>query len=83
MDTKLKKLEGENKMKEIVLKVEGMVCSGCENRVQNALSNLEFVKKVVADHKTNTVKIMFDQEGLEKEIKETIEDLGFDVVEEE
>ncbi len=83
MDAKLKKLEGENKMKEIVLKVEGMVCSGCENRVQNALSNLESVKKVVADHKTNTVKIMLDQEGLEKEIKETIEDLGFDVVEEE
>ena len=37
-------------MKETIIKVEGMVCNGCENRVQNALKNIEGVENVVADH---------------------------------
>lgn len=28
-------------MKEIVLKVEGMMCSRCENRVKNSLKNID------------------------------------------
>ena len=27
-------------MKEINLKVEGMMCTGCENRIQNAVKNM-------------------------------------------
>ena len=37
-------------MKETIIKVEGMVCNGCENRVQNALKNIDGVENVVADH---------------------------------
>jgi len=45
-------------MKEIVLKVEGMACEGCENRIQNAVKNMEGIEKVVANHKEGTVIIV-------------------------
>ena len=44
-------------MKEINLKVEGMMCTGCENRIQNAVKNMNGIKSVKADHTTGTVKI--------------------------
>ena len=58
-------------MKEIILKVEGMSCGGCENRVQNAVKTIEGVEEVVV--KANNVD--------EAVIKEKIEDLGYSVVE--
>ena len=33
-------------MKEIILNVKGMVCGGCEKRVQNALSTIEGVENI-------------------------------------
>ena len=34
-------------MKDILLHVEGMECTGCENRIQNALKDRDGVKEVV------------------------------------
>lgn len=68
-------------MKEIELKVNGMVCGGCENRVQNAVSLIDGVESVVADHNTNTVKITTSKEVDLNIIKEKIQDLDFEVVE--
>ncbi len=68
-------------MKEINLKVEGMVCGGCENRVQNAVSMIEGVEKVVANHTTGTVNITAEESVDENTIKEKINDIGFEVVE--
>lgn len=66
-------------MKELNIKVEGMVCNGCENRVQNALKQIDGVENVVADYKAGTVKIT-TIESLDKNlIKEKIEDIGFEV----
>ena len=31
-------------MKELIINVEGMVCGGCENRVNNVLSQIEGVE---------------------------------------
>lgn len=67
-------------MKEIIIKVDGMVCAGCENRVQNAVKSMKGIKKVVADHKSGTVTIMVKEEINEIEIKKKIEDIGFKVV---
>ena len=67
-------------MKEIILKVEGMSCGGCENRVQNALKTIEGVEEVVADHVNCTVKVKANNVD-EAVIKEKIEDLGYSVVE--
>ena len=69
------------KMKEIIIKIEGMVCNGCENRVQNALKTINGVENVVADHTTGIVKVTLKDEVDENVLKEKIEDIGFDVKE--
>ena len=68
-------------MKETILNVKGMVCNGCENRVKNALKNIQGIKDVVADHTTGTVKVTANSEVSESAMKERIEDIGFEVVE--
>ncbi len=66
-------------MKEIVLNVKGMVCNGCENRVQNALKTIDGVQDVVANHEDGTVRITLNQEVSEDVLKAKIEDIGFQV----
>lgn len=66
-------------MKETVLRVEGMACGGCENRIQNAIKNMEGIEEVVANHKEGTVTIVAKEMDINV-IKEKIEDLGFNVL---
>ncbi len=67
-------------MKETIIKVEGMVCNGCENRVKNALKNIQGVEDVDANHTTGTVTVTSKEEVSENIMKEKIEDIGFEVV---
>ena len=39
-------------MKDLKIKIDGMMCTGCENRVQNALKEVNGVEDVKADHTT-------------------------------
>ena len=39
-------------MEKVIVKVKGMSCTGCENRIKNALSDIEGIKKVDANHKS-------------------------------
>jgi copper chaperone CopZ len=66
-------------MKETIINVKGMVCNGCENRVKNALKNINGVESVEADHNTGIVKVISNDEVTESVINEKIEDLGFEV----
>lgn len=68
-------------MKETIIKVEGMVCNGCENRVQNALKTIKGVENVVANHTNGTVTVTLSNEVEENTLKEKIEDIGFEVKE--
>lgn len=68
-------------MKEIILNVEGMVCTGCEKRVENALKEIKNVKEVNANHENNKVIIKMEDEANINEIKERICELGFEVKE--
>lgn len=68
-------------MKETIIKVEGMVCNGCENRVQNALKTIEGVESVFANHTNGTVTINSKEDVAESVMKEKIEDIGFQVKE--
>lgn len=68
-------------MKEVILKVEGMMCGGCENRVQNSLKTIEGINEVIASHEEGTVKVTMNENVNLDEVKERIEDLGFNVEE--
>lgn len=69
-------------MKEIKIYVKGMVCGGCENRVQNAVNTIKGVKTVTANHEDGTVIIMCKEKVDKKEIMEKIESIGFEVIKE-
>ncbi|MDD7474084.1 MAG: heavy metal-associated domain-containing protein [Pseudomonadota bacterium] len=62
------------------LKVKGMMCMGCENRVKNALENIDGISNVKANHKDGTVEFDTQDDTLINVIKETINDLGFKVL---
>lgn len=66
-------------MKELEFKVKGMMCSGCENRVQNALKTIEGVEDVIASHTEGTVKVTVNGDVEDATIKEKIEDIGYEV----
>jgi len=66
-------------MKDFIIKVEGMMCSGCEKRVVNVLSLLPTVLNVIANYKTGEV-IITAEELDEEKVKEKIENLGFKLI---
>lgn len=67
-------------MNEISLKVKGMMCRGCENRIKNALGNIEGIEKVTANHTTGEVIINCNNTIDKKIIEETIEDIGYEII---
>ncbi len=70
-------------MKETIIKVKGMVCGGCENRVQNALKTIDGVENVVANHDTGIVTVTANENVTKNAMEEKIEDIGFEVVKED
>lgn len=67
-------------MPDIDLRIDGMHCNGCENRVTDRLSKLEGVRSVEADHEDGTaqVTVVAGQED-EAALREAVEDLGYEV----
>ncbi len=66
---------------ELLFNVEGMMCTGCENRVKTALSEIDGIIEVVANHENGTVLVKMSKEVSKENIAEVIENLGFDVKE--
>ena len=73
-------MEKNNK---IEIRISGMSCTGCENRVENILKNIENVESVNANYNNGIVEIETnDIKNLNIDvIKETLEDLGYDILE--
>lgn len=70
-------------MNKLNIRVKGMVCGGCENRVKNAVSTIDKISSVEADYKTGIVTII-SEDNIDKEIiVETINDIGFEVIKED
>lgn len=66
-------------MKETI-NVKGMMCEGCEKRVNAALSKLEGVTSTNASATKHQVDIEFDEQIVAlDDIKETIEEVGYDI----
>jgi copper chaperone CopZ len=70
---KMAKVEG------ITISVEGMTCSHCEANVKRNLEALKGITNVVADNKSNSVKISGTKIDLSK-VKETVNGLGYKFV---
>ena len=73
-------MEKNNK---IEIRISGMSCTGCENRVENILKNIKNVESVNANYNTGIVEIETNNiKDLDIDmIKETLEDLGYDILE--
>lgn len=71
------------KNKKIEIRISGMSCTGCENRVENVLKTIENVESVNANYNTGIVEIETNNiKDLDMDmIKETLEDLGYDILE--
>lgn len=70
-------------MKELRIKINGMVCGGCENRVKTALSKITGIESVDADHNTGMITIKSENDLDVAQIKERITDLGYEIIEEQ
>ena len=68
-------------MKELVFNVKGMMCKGCENRVENALKNIDGIEDVKADHNLEQVKVTLSKDVNKEQIINKIEDIGYEVKE--
>jgi copper chaperone len=63
-----------------VLQVEGMSCTGCEQRIGTVLHRVEGVREVAADHLTGRVEVRVGPELTDTgELIERIEAAGYRV----
>ena len=63
-------------MKKVILKIDGMHCDGCSNRLEKVLKKQENIKDAKVSFKTKEAIIEYDKMDL-KEIEKIIEDTGF------
>lgn len=65
----------------ITLNIDGMTCGGCVKSVSNALNQVAGVQLANVSLENNNATINFDDSQTdENQLKEAIEDAGFDVV---
>lgn len=65
-------------MKEIILNIEGMHCTGCSNRLTKVLNNIEGVERAEVSFETKKANIKYDESKVSVEtIKAEIEEAGF------
>jgi copper chaperone len=65
---------------EMVLRVTGMTCGGCENAVKRVLSTVDGVSSATASHKDNEVRVVYDRAKADRStIARAIETAGYQV----
>lgn len=65
-------------MKEIKLKIEGMHCTGCSNRLEKVLNNTDGVEKATVSLEEKQAIITYNESQIDIEkIKQAIKDAGF------
>ena len=68
-------------MEDIVLRVDGMTCDGCEGRIRGALGQLPGVQNVTASHERGEVQVACDSSRISRaEVRNAIELAGYQVV---
>ena len=66
-------------MNELKINIKGMMCTGCENRIKNALDVIKGIKSVDANYKTGQVVINSDIDINIKDLRNVIKDIGFEI----
>lgn len=67
-------------METVTLNVKGMSCNHCVKAVEGSVGSLDGVQEVKVNLEAGEVKVTFDQSKVNLEqIKETIDDQGYDV----
>lgn len=65
-------------MKEIKLKIEGMHCAGCSNRLEQILNNVDGIESAKVSLEEKSADIKYNEEEVElNTILQEIEDAGF------
>lgn len=63
-----------------MLQVEGMTCTGCEQRIGTALRRVDGVRDVTANHTTGEVRVLFDPRRTDQDaVRERITLAGYTV----
>ena len=69
-------------MENIILKINGMKCTGCSQRVERSLKNTDGIKDARVNLETREANITYNKDEITYEqICETIVDTGFKVEE--
>ncbi len=69
-------------MKEIKLNIAGMHCEGCSTRLQKVLNNQDGVSEAKVSLEAKEAVIKFDESQISiDELKEAVEDAGFEAEE--
>lgn len=62
------------------IKIEGMSCGHCSGRVTKALNELEEVVEATVDLQDKSAVVELSSDVSHQLLKETVEDVGYDVV---
>ncbi len=75
-------MSNSGEYKTVEIKTKGMSCSHCENSIKAEINKLSDIKEVIADAKTNTVKVTYGTGKTDvKAIENAIDIAGYEVVE--
>ena len=67
-------------MKQVELRVTGMSCRACEQRIEKALARIDGVAQSAADHRAAQVRVMFDPARTsESDVRSCVERAGYTV----
>lgn len=69
-------------MNTITLKSADIHCDACANSIRNTVGKLEGVQSLEVDIDGQTVTVSFLEPATESQVRETMVDAGFDIVEE-
>ena len=67
-------------MQQVELRVKGMSCGACEQRIQRALAQVDGVVQSAADHRAAQVRVLFDPARTsEHDVRSSVERAGYTV----
>jgi len=68
-------------MKSVTYSIPNISCNHCTHTISMELSEIEGVSKVDADAETRLVTVTFDDPATEQELKDTLTEINYPVVE--